>query len=172
MLGMCVVNLTLGLFVVFFFCDGLYLTAAYSIMSRRYRSGLSRIESIARIRSSTVDVEVDSPSPVAKNVKSKKSISFVPSLSTLGQSSSSSSSHDSSNDMNALENVDGTDVLDADESKSHSNSRNSTDSSGSSSSSIGELMMKRNRLFLESLKLRKDAIETVLNDPRITSHGR
>lgn len=157
---MSVVNLKFRLFVIFFFCNGLYLTTAYACISRRFRSGLvGRIVTTDRFQSISVNVD-DTQPPDTKKAKSRKSISFVPSLATLSQPSLSS--HNSSKALNPPDKVVKVVVEDVEEMKG------STRSSGSSSS-VGELMMTRNRLFLESLKLRKDAIETVLNDPRITS---
>ena len=180
MFRMCVVNLTLGIFAVFFLCDhGLYLTVAYSIMTSRCRSGRNRIGRIDRLLSAVVNVEDDQP-PVTKKTKSKKSISFVPSLATLVQQSSSPSSppssHYSSNDL-IDEQLTGDVVLDVDvldDGRSSSitpgpSGTTKSPVSNSNSSSIGELIMSRNRQFLESLKLRKDAIEIVLSDPRISS---
>ena len=160
---MCVVNLTLGLFIVFVFCDGLYLTVAYSIMRRSSRSGQRNIERIDRFWSTIVDAEGDTPPPVTMTIKSKKSISFVPLLATLEPPPL----HDSSNTFVAVDQVTEEAVVDTVAVKSRS--RNSGRSRSNNSSSIGELMMTHNRLFLESLKLRKEAIETVLADPRITS---
>jgi len=167
MIKMCVVNFTLGLFFVFVVCDGLYLTFAYSTMHRSSRSRQRNIQRIDRFWSTAVKVGDVTPPPVSKKINSKKSISFVPSLATLEGKPSSSSFHDTSSTSLAEDQTVEEAVVDVVEVKSRS--RNSGNSRRNNSSSIGELMLMHNRLFLESLKLRKEAIETVLADPRITS---